>query len=138
MVTDLFSIFGDSSQEYFKNALYRMMRNELSVSAAAASTEEDKKAYNELIHNLSAGISFGIGSINAKAEIDITKLSNKFLSENRGLIDLVNSNFEKKIAFFIESEIYNMLDWTDVQQRIVESAQPDIVEELSALLGGVS
>ena len=138
MVTDLSSIFGDGSQEYFKNALYRMMRNELSVSAAAASTEEDKKAYNELMHNLSVGISLGIGSINAKAEIDITKLSNKFLSKNRGLVDLVNSNFEKKIAFFIESEIYNMLDWTDVQQRIVESAQPDIVEELSALLGGVS
>ena len=138
MVTDLLSVFGENSPEYFKNALYKMMRNELIVSAAAASTEADKKAYNELTHNLLADVNLGLGAINAKAEIDITKLSNKFISENRGLVDLINSNFEKKIAFFIESEIYNMLDWTDVQQRIVESAQPDIVEELSTLLGGIS
>lgn len=138
MVTDLLSVFGENSTEYFKSALYKMMRNELIVSAAAASTEADKKAYNELTHNLLADVDLGLGAINAKAEIDITKLSNKFLSENKGLVDLINSNFEKKIAFFIESEIYNMLEWTDVQQRIVESTQPDIVEELSTLLGGIS
>lgn len=138
MVTDLFSVFGENSLDYFRNALFRMMRNELLVSAAAASTEEDKDIYNKLTHNLSAEIQFGIGSINAKAEVDLNKLSKEFVSKNRGLIDLINNNFEKKISFFIESEIYNMLDWTDVQQRIIESAQPEIIEELSTLLGGIS
>ena len=138
MAIDLLSVFGDTSYDYFKSVLYRMMRNELIVSASAASTEEDKSVYNKLTHNLLAEVKFNTGGISAKAEIDISKLSAEFLSKNRGLIDLVNNNFEKKIAFFIESEIYNMLDWSDVQQRIVESAQSDIVEELSTLLGGMS
>ena len=138
MAIDLLSVFGDTSYDYFKSILYRMMRNELIVSASAASTEEDKSVYNKLTHNLLAEVKFNTGGISAKAEIDISKLSAEFLSKNRGLIDLVNNNFEKKIAFFIESEIYNMLDWSDVQQRIVESAQSDIVEELSTLLGGMS
>ncbi len=138
MVTDLLSIFGDNSTGYFRNALYRMMRNELLVSAAAASTEEDKETYNKLTHTLLAEIQFGVGSINAKAEVDLNKLSNEFISKNRGLIDLINANFEKKISFFIESEIYNMLDWADVQQHIVELIQPEITEELSTLLGGIS
>jgi len=138
MGTDLYSIFGDTSFLYFKNALYGMMRNELTISASAASTEEDKKIYNMLTHYLSAEVKFGIGAIKAKAEIDIAKLSVDFLSKNRGLVDLINDNFDKKISFFIESEIYNMLDWTDVQQRFIESAQPEIIEELSTLLGGIS
>ena len=138
MVTDLSSIFGDGSQEHFKNALYKMMRNELIVNAAAASTEEDKIIYNKLTHNLIADVELGIGSVKAKAEIDLSKLSNDFLSKNRGLIDLLNNNFDKKVSFFIESEIYDMLDWADVQERFVKSAQPEIIEELSTLLGGIS
>ena len=138
MVIDFYSIFGENSPEHFKTILYQMMRNELTICASAASTEEDKKIYNELTHSLIAEINFGVEAINAKAEIDMTKLSNEFLSKNRGLIDLVNNNFNKKVAFFIESEMYSMIELSDIQQRVVESVQPEIIEELSTLLGGVS
>ena len=75
MAIDLLSVFGDTSYDYFKSVLYRMMRNELIVSASAASTEEDKSVYNKLTHNLLAEVKFNTGGISAKAEIDISKFS---------------------------------------------------------------
>ena len=99
---DCVMLFGAGSEEDFKMALLVAMRDELAVLASSSSTEEDKKVFNRLLGCLTAEVSYEGPSIKASSGIDESKLPPDFIEKNRGLIDLVNSNLEKKCSFTVE------------------------------------
>ena len=137
-VTDLYTVFDFNTPEQLQMRLKKIMQEELEICSASSSTEEDKQAYQTLMHCIDAKVLFEDASIKTNGQIDRNKLSETFLKKYSSLIDLVEMNFQKKNQFFLENEIQNMLEANDMQNRLMEYIQPQIIEELSSLLGGIS
>ena len=137
MDINLLDLFDSEMQDYFKRAMMSMMRSELAICASASSTEEDQKAYIRLVSCLTAEVVFEGSSIKANAGIDESKLTAEFIQKNRGLIDLVNQNFDKKNQFALEEAINDQMDSEDIKERIVRYyVFPYIEQTMQNNIGG--
>ena len=129
---DMSILFGTDASEYFKNVLISSMRGELAVCASGSSTEEDQKAYTRLQSCLQAEVNFDGVQIHAEFGIDRSKLSSDFLKKNSALIDLVESNMDKKNAMFLEDAIYDKID----EERLANAIEPYLYNQINSILGG--
>ena len=118
--------------------LREMMHNISLLRAGSAADQLSQDGFYTCSYHLAVSMKLTETGIEATAKVAEDQLSPEFIEKNRGLIDSVNADIEKALPSCLTNIVYDVMDLTNVQERIGEYACSELEYQINEAMGGTT
>ena len=137
MDIDLNNIFSSFEAAYLEDYVRQLANGRLATAFSSSQDEKTQQAIKVMQDCLYCHVEFIGSSLLVQFDIDPNNQMTEFLKEYSAMKDQLEHEINTVAQLFLEGEVQDMLAFPEIQERIKDSVQEQVAEEVVNMLGGI-